>query len=61
MTNSLPRFIYSELNPNEYNFRIWANTLPNSVTNTKCYPIGTETRFSDMEKNVITFNFTNTS
>lgn len=37
MTNRLPIFVYSQLNPNEYNFRLWrVSTRDSIVSNSIC-------------------------
>lgn len=36
MTNTMPRFIYSRLNPEEYNFRIWRQPVQDAIRGTIC-------------------------
>lgn len=36
MTNSMPLFIYASLNPNEYNFRVWRQSINDVVRGTDC-------------------------
>lgn len=36
MTNTLPYFIYTSLNGEEYNFKIWQETTTNAVKGTPC-------------------------
>jgi len=36
MTNTMPRFIYGSLNPNEYNFRIWTQNAFKAVKGSVC-------------------------
>lgn len=36
MTNTMPRFIYSSLNPNEVNFRIWRQPVVDAIRGTVC-------------------------
>lgn len=36
MTNSMPLFIYARLDPNEYNFRIWRQRVPDAIEGTAC-------------------------
>ncbi|XP_055374666.1 L-dopachrome tautomerase yellow-f2-like isoform X2 [Condylostylus longicornis] len=36
MSNTMPRYIYSRLDPNEYNFRIWTTTVKKAVQGTLC-------------------------
>lgn len=36
MTNSLPVYIYSSLDPNEYNFRVWKQHVREAKRNTVC-------------------------
>lgn len=38
MTNSMPIFIYSTLNENEYNFRVWKQDIRTAVADTVCSP-----------------------
>lgn len=54
MTNALPRFIYSSLNYNDYNFRVWGNGISNAIKGTKC-SASSESRFGEEENNIITF------
>lgn len=36
MTNTMPRFVYSKLDPNEYNFRLWTDKVTDVVQGTSC-------------------------
>lgn len=36
MTNSMPRFLYGQLNYDEVNFRIWSNNIMDAVAGTPC-------------------------
>lgn len=36
MSNTMPRFIYSSLNPNEVNFRVWKANVYEAIKNTPC-------------------------
>lgn len=35
-TNTMPRFIYSRLDPNEVNFRIWRQPVADAIRGTVC-------------------------
>ncbi|KAH8417649.1 hypothetical protein KR222_003614, partial [Zaprionus bogoriensis] len=36
LTNTLPKFIYSKLDTNEYNFRVWKRSVTDAKHNTMC-------------------------
>ncbi|KAH8417926.1 hypothetical protein KR222_008607, partial [Zaprionus bogoriensis] len=36
MTNTMPKFIYSRLDTNEYNFRVWKRSVTEAKQNTMC-------------------------
>lgn len=36
MSNTMPRFIYASLNPNEENFRVWKSSVAEAIKNTPC-------------------------
>lgn len=54
MTNGLPRYIYSNLNWNEYNFRVWGNGIQNAIKRTKFSSVEFPNRFGE-DENIITF------
>lgn len=45
LTNTMPEFLYGQLDYNEVNFRIWSNYVDEAVKGTKCNPQGGRGRY----------------
>lgn len=49
----MPRFIYSQLDINQYNFRVWKNPVETAIQGTRCAVNGLGNRFDAVDNDSV--------